>query len=150
MGRLNVGSVQCVCSSAISECTVLWCCFSPEYSERLARELWKGVDVDNVETVRLLLGQGADPDHQLYWSWEWTSPFNNSHKDPPLHTACRKGNVSIVKMLIEAGADVDKCNCMLDYTPLHHACSGGHKEVVDYLIREAGCKVGELYLQQIH
>ena len=64
--------------------------------------------------------------------------------NPPLHTASLKGNVSIVKMLIEAGADVDRCGGVLDYTPLHSACEGGHKEVVDYLIREAGCKVGEL------
>ena len=87
-----------------------------------------------------MLGQGADPDHQLYWSREWTGSFG----DPPLHTASSKGNVSIVKMLIEAGADVDRCGGVVDHTPLHCACVGGSKEVVDYLIREAGCKVGEL------
>ena len=47
-------------------------------------------------------------------------------------------------MLIEAGADVDRYSGMSDYTPFHFACAGGHKEVVDYLIREAKCKVGEL------
>ena len=52
--------------------------------------------------------------------------------------------MSIVKMLIEAGADVERCGGMLDCTPLQYACVGGHKEVVDYLIREARCKVGEL------
>ena len=108
---------------------VVCVCYSPESSERLAIELWKAVDVGDVETVRSLLGQGANPDHQLH---------------PPLHTASFKGNVSIVKMLIEAGADVDRHSGVLDYTPLHSACIGGHKEVVDYLIREAGCKVGEL------
>ena len=85
-----------------------------------------------------MLGQGADPDHQLYWTRTFTI------NDPPLHTASLKGNVSIVKMLIEAGADVDRCAGALDYTPLLYACAGGHKEVVDYLIREAECKVGEL------
>ena len=84
-----------------------------------------------------MLGQGANPDHQLYWSDEG---YNN----PPLHTASSKGNVSIVKMLIEAGANVERCGGVLDYAPLQYACNGGHKEVVDYLIREAGCKVGEL------
>ena len=87
-----------------------------------------------------MLGQGADPDHQLYWSVEWTILV----KLPPLHTASWEGNVSIVKMLIEAGADVDRCGGVFDCTPLHYACERGHKEVVDYLIREAGCKVGEL------
>ena len=62
---------------------------------------------------------------------------------PPLHTASSKGNVSIVKMLIEAGADVERCS-VFECTPLLYACIEGHKEVVDYLIREAGCKVGEL------
>ena len=86
-----------------------------------------------------MLGQGADPDHQLYWTRTFTI------NDAPLHTASLKGNVSIVKMLIEAGADVDRCcGGIIDDTPLHNACARGHKEVVDYLIREAGCKVGEL------
>ena len=52
--------------------------------------------------------------------------------------------MSIVKMLIEAGADVDRHGGVLDYTPLQYACVGGHKELVDYMIREALCKVGEL------
>ena len=117
-------------------------CYSPEYSERLARELWKAVKDGDVETVRSLLGQGADPNHQLYWSDGWGDQFN--FKNPPLHTASLKGNVSIVKMLIKAGADVDRCDGVVDYVPLQYACIEGHKEVVDYLIREAGCKVGEL------
>ena len=116
--------------------------YSPEHSKRLARELWKAVKDGDVESVQSLLGQGADPDHQLYWSDEWTCSV--VIKYPPLHTACRKGNVSIVKMLIEAGADVDRCSAVFDCTPLHYACEEGHKEVVDYLIREARCKTGEL------
>ena len=95
----------------------------------------------DVKIVRSLLGQGANPDHQLYWSDEW---YNNPPLHPPLHIACVKGYVSIVKMLIEAGADVDRRSGVFNYTPLHNACVGGHKEVMDYLIREAGCKVGEL------
>ena len=110
---------------------------SPEYSERLARELGKAVNDGDVETVRSLLGQGANPDHQLYWSDEW-------FLDPPLHAASLQGNVSIVKMLIEAGADVERYGGLVDSKPLRYACERGHKEVVDYLIREAGCKVGEL------
>ena len=117
-------------------CVVCVYC-SPEYSERLAGELRKAVNDGDVETVQSLLGQGANPDHQLYWSDKWFMV-------PPLHTASLKGNVSIVKMLIEAGADVDRCSRVDDYTPLQYACVGGHKEVVDYLIREAVCKVGEL------
>ena len=116
--------------------------YSPEYSEQLARELKKAVDDGDVESVRSLLGQGADPDHQLYSRDEFTSSFIIDYL--PLHIASLKGNVSIVKILIEAGADVDRHSGLCDYTPLHCACEGGSKEVVDYLIREAGCKVGEL------
>ncbi len=39
--------------------------------KKLAEDLWKAVDNNDVTKVRSLLGQGADPNHQLYWSDEW-------------------------------------------------------------------------------
>ena len=45
-------------------------------------------------------------------------------------------------MLVMVGAAIDK-PAWRGMTPLHYACERCHKEVVDYLIREAGCKVGE-------
>ncbi len=46
--------------------------------EQLARDLWEAVDNDDVSKVRSVLGQGANPNHQLYWSEEWNKSFIES------------------------------------------------------------------------
>ena len=101
-------------------------------------DLYKAVDNNDVTKVRSLLGQGADPNHQLYWSDEWAD------KDPPLHKACLMGYLEIVKTLVTHGARTDKGGGeLVNMTPLHNACLGGHKEVVQYLIQEVGCSTGK-------
>ena len=118
------------------------------YSERLATDLWEAVDAGDVHKVQSLLEQGADPNHQLYWSEEWIRREKNSglwYKTlPPLGAACYKGNLRIVKLLVQRGCDVDKSDGKHKETSLHTACYAGHKHVVEYLITEAKCKVGEL------
>ncbi|XP_064406199.1 uncharacterized protein LOC135350985 isoform X4 [Halichondria panicea] len=98
--------------------------------KKLARDLLRAVVNNDVTKVRSLLGQGADPNHQLYWSDELAAP--------PLHFACWKGYLEIVKTLVTHGARTDKGDGATNWTPLHHACWGGHKEVVQYL-KEVGC-----------
>ena len=100
---------------------------------------------DNIHRVRTLLQQGANPSHPLYWREEWFNREYGSlaYRFPPLHTACHKGHLEIVKLLLQAGAGVDVGDGTYNSTPLHLACEGGQKEVAVYLIREAGCKVGE-------
>ncbi|XP_064407413.1 uncharacterized protein LOC135352129 isoform X6 [Halichondria panicea] len=100
--------------------------------KKLARDLLQAVDNNDVTKVRSLLGQGADPNPQLYWSDEWAD------KMPPLHRACLEGYLEIVKTLVTHGARTDKGGGILNRTPLHYACLGGHKEVVQYL-KEIGC-----------
>ncbi|XP_064407428.1 protein phosphatase 1 regulatory subunit 12A-like [Halichondria panicea] len=100
--------------------------------KKLARDLWQAVDNNDVTKVRSLLGQGADPNHQLYWSDEWAD-------DPPLHRACWEGYLEIVKTLVTHGARTDKGDGRYNRTPLHWACMGVYKEVVQYLIEEVGC-----------
>ncbi len=100
-------------------------------------DLHWAVDTRDVIKVRSLLGQGADPNHQLYWSKEWTD------KVPPLHRACLVGHVEMVKTLVTHGARTDKGSGMFNKTPLHYACQEGHKEVVQYLIQEVGCSTGK-------
>ena len=100
---------------------------------------------NDIIRVRTLLQQGADLSHPLYWRKEW---FNQEYgslawRSPPLHTACRKGHLEIVKLLLQAGAGVDVGDGKYNSTPLLSACEEGQKEVAVYLIREAGCKVGE-------
>ena len=98
-------------------------------------DLYKAVYNNDVTKVRSLLGQGADSNHQFYWSDEWVVP--------PLHWACNEGYLEIVKTLVTHGARTDKGDRMYNTTPLHWACRGGHKEVVQYLKEEVGCSTGK-------
>ena len=136
---------MCVCASlCVCVCYSEVYCFysnSPEESacERLARDLWQAVEDGNIENVWSLLEQRADPNHKVFRSEEWAEDHY-----PPLHTACSDGNLEIVKELVNAGANVDASDKANGRTPLHWACFCGYEEVVNYLIREAGCTVGEL------
>ena len=109
-------------------------------SEQLARQLHQAVKDGDVNRVKDLLGQGVYMNHELYQTEEWMWEY------PPLHRACVMGNLEIVKTLINAGADVDEVVRWANKTPLHYACEGGNQQLVDYLVREAGCKVGESIL----
>ena len=110
--------------------------------KKLAEDLWKAVDNNDVTKVRSLLGQGADPNHQLYWSDEWAG-----YKLPPLHrAACRWGNLEIVKTLVTHGARTDEGDRRDNRTPLYWACQGGDKEVVKYFFRELRFSTGKLLL----
>ncbi|XP_064381895.1 inversin-like isoform X4 [Halichondria panicea] len=100
--------------------------------KKLARDLYKAVDNHDVPKVRSLLGQGADPNHKLYWSDEWPG------KLPPLHRACWRGYLEIVKTLVTHGARTDEAGGWLNLIPLYWACWKGHKEVVKYFFRELG------------
>ena len=86
-----------------------------------------------------LLEEGADPNHPLFWSEEW------GNKYPPLHSACRYNKLDIVTALIQNGADVKRVDrlYMCRQTPLHHACAGGNKDIVQYLVEDIKCEVGE-------
>ncbi len=49
----------------------------------------------------------------------------------PLHTACFGGDVTAVKAMIDAGADVNAVTyTAAQVTPLHDACLGGHLPIV--------------------
>ncbi len=102
---------------------------------KLAYDLWN-VSYHDVVKVKSLLGQGADPNHQLYWSEKW-------YWEPPLHTACKWGRLEIVKTLVTHGARTDKGDGGDNMTPLHWACRGDCIEVVKYFIQEVGCSIGK-------
>ena len=55
--------------------------------------------------------------------------------DHPLYWACLNGHLDIVKILIEARADVNLSNCMLA-TPLHAAATCGRVQIIDYLLKK--------------
>ena len=56
---------------------------------------------------------------------------NDHNCHPPLVYACMQGEISIVKLLLQYGADV---NIQSDETPLTAACKHGHSDVVDILL----------------
>ena len=59
------------------------------------------------------------------------SAMNDHNCHPPLVYACMQGNISIVKLLLQHGADV---NIHSNETPLTAACKHGHSDVVDVLL----------------
>ncbi|XP_062593641.1 serine/threonine-protein phosphatase 6 regulatory ankyrin repeat subunit A-like [Saccostrea cucullata] len=58
--------------------------------------------------------------------------------DKALEASCEGGHLSVVKELVEAGADVNPQG--VDYTPLTTACKGGYTSIVKELI-EAGADI---------
>ncbi|MCC7035773.1 MAG: ankyrin repeat domain-containing protein [Alphaproteobacteria bacterium] len=54
--------------------------------------------------------------------------------DTCLHIAAIRGDLRLVKILVEAGLDVNFIGDM-GYTPLHYASKGKHQKVVDFLLR---------------
>lgn len=84
---------------------------------------WSGDD--NVEMVHFLLDNSADAN----------SILDDKESLLPLHLAVREGKISVVRALLEYGADVDRQNDE-GWTALHEAANMGFDEVVRLLIDE--------------
>lgn len=69
----------------------------------------------------------------------------NIKTDSVLHLAAKKGNIVIVKALIDAGADINNISysSLVEHTPLSTAATYGHKDVVELLI-EHNANVNQL------
>ncbi|CAG2194238.1 unnamed protein product [Mytilus edulis] len=61
--------------------------------------------------------------------------FSNRYGRTPLLEACKKQNVTIVNLLLKAGANVNKDDAMC-WTPLHEACKVGEKDIVNLLLEK--------------
>ena len=99
------------------------------------------MDDGDDDSVSELLDQGADPNHQLYWSDEWVSKL--PPKYPPLHDACSEGKLKIAQLLVKRDANVNRGGGRYNRTPLHCACYGGHIDTVKYLVDDLQCSVCE-------
>ena len=84
--------------------------------------LHKAVLAESVETVQILKNYEATVDRR-----------DESVGETPLMYACRKGTQQIVKLLLEAGADILKVNKQGE-SALFIAAQGGHAEVVTLLL----------------
>ena len=60
--------------------------------------------------------------------------LKDKYNQTPLHYACMKGYVDIVKILIEKNADLNVKN-KYNNTPLHIACMRGYVDIVKLLIK---------------
>ncbi|XP_064387029.1 uncharacterized protein LOC135335458 [Halichondria panicea] len=105
--------------------------------EQLARDLWEAVDNKDVSKVRSVLGQGANPNHQLYWSKEWSAKYGR----PPVHQACVRGYLEITRALVSGGADIEKLSGGVLLTAFYYACWRGHMEIMVYLSQEVKCRI---------
>ncbi|XP_064382466.1 ankyrin repeat, PH and SEC7 domain containing protein secG-like isoform X2 [Halichondria panicea] len=108
--------------------------------EQLAVDLWEAARVNDVIKVRSLLGQGANPNHQLYWSKDWYQ-FSKKNRRPPVNQACYQGYLEITRALVSGGADIEKGDEQWGMNALHYACWGGHMETVVYLSQVVKCHV---------
>jgi len=81
-----------------------------------APEFWSGIlsaaQKNDVNTVRILLSRGCPPSHP------------NGVGQTGLHIAAMWGNWEVVRVLIDAGANVDAQNFIAKSTPLHCAVRG--------------------------
>eukprot|EP00833_Pecoramyces_ruminatium_P015430 jgi/Orpsp1_1/1189462/evm.model.d7180000072215.1 len=110
--------------------------------------LFLACEQENESMVKYLVEHGADV-NEVYECRKYTKGSNGIRYyylcniikvKSPLSMACEKGNESIVKCLVEHGADINAKYEYLDYekleiiTPLMYACKNGNVSIVNYLI----------------
>ncbi len=88
-------------------------------------QMLQAVENDQLAAVEAMLRQGASPN------------VRNEAGLTPLMIASGQGNAAMVKLLLDAGADVFTVEPRAGGSALHKACQGGNVEVVRLLV-EAG------------
>ncbi|CAE7347037.1 kidins220b [Symbiodinium sp. CCMP2592] len=84
--------------------------------------------------VQELLSAAANSDHAKLEALLQRPQDPDLGAEPPLLASCRDGHLEVVRLLLEAEADVNRHDRHL-YTPLARASSSGHVEVVDLLLQ---------------
>ncbi len=74
------------------------------------------IEAEDVFAVQKMLDEGADPNETDLEPGRWMS-FFEMHADRPITIACRTGNVEIVRLLIDYGAEVGDID-HTDWSPL--------------------------------
>eukprot|EP01045_Picozoa_sp_COSAG04_P023104 COSAG04_NODE_2698_length_3716_cov_4.770904_1_plen_931_part_10 len=81
--------------------------------------------------VRLLLNRGANPN------------LANSYGCTPLMNAALRGSLPILRLLMDAGAEVSAVYPVQGFTAFHAACINNHPDCAEALVR-AGCNTSKL------
>lgn len=89
---------------------------------RQEQYLSDAVKQDNTELAQVFLDYGVNINAQ------------ESSGEPPLYLAAREGTLSMVKFLVERGADVNVRTTFKGLTPLYGATLQSRPEVVEYLL----------------
>ncbi|MCB0642846.1 MAG: ankyrin repeat domain-containing protein [Phaeodactylibacter sp.] len=114
-------------AAALGDLPALQQRLEPEAVNRFAPDgftcLGLAVFLGQEAVVRWLLGQGAD----------LNLPSNNAFQVAPIHSAAATGNLNLLKLLVESGAQVN-CSQANGVTPLHSAAHLGQLEMVVYLL----------------
>ena len=63
----------------------------------------------------------------------------DNNGDTPLHVACHKGHVDIVRYLVSEEGCSTACQNNDSDIPLRLAYNGGHVDIVRYFVSEQGC-----------
>ncbi len=92
-----------------------------------------------VEEIRKF-NQKSEEEQEIFKDKDYSTYFNNYYIVTPaqesetvLYIACSKGNLEIVQLLLENGADINRQE-VSSITPFVSACFYGHAHVVQYLI----------------
>ncbi|MEW6560187.1 MAG: ankyrin repeat domain-containing protein [Pseudomonadota bacterium] len=115
-------------------------------------DFFRAVQIDDVGAVQSLLAQGFDPNavdskgnSALYLALRYKALkvakvlIENPHihlnqlnpsDENALMIACLQGDLGIVKLMVDKGAEINKPG----WTPLSYAATRGHTEIVKYLL----------------
>jgi len=115
-------------------------------------DFFRAIVADDARSVQTLLQRGFDPNTvnpegipalllavrlpapkvaDLLATWPQTRvEVRNPQDESPLMLAALRGQLDLVKKLVERDADVNKTG----WTPLHYAATGGHVPVIEFLL----------------
>ena len=106
-------------------------------------------ETDGLSVVRMLLDRGANPDMQLFFRPAGVRGSTNTRGSTPLIRAATNGDLEMVQLLLERGADATLC--MADrQTPIHAVLAGrtSEKQALELIrvFHEAGTDVNVVAL----
>lgn len=107
------------------------------------KSLFEAVEKADVEQIRSLIAEGADIDAR--WGDTSITEKEGVADDTPLYYAVTSNNMDIVKLLVEAGADVNAGS----WPPLFGAVDKNNTAIAEYLI-DRGANINVYQIGRAH